>query len=121
LPAGIFSRVLNDRTKEITKKNAERMASALKVSLSWLLTGKEAGAEEPASKLPARSLEDARRLAIEWARWEGMDERAIRMVMAMPLVPYRPRIWLSLIEVCAANLALGRDEPQPPPSSASGA
>jgi transcriptional regulator with XRE-family HTH domain len=106
LPSGIFSRILSGHTAEIKHKNAERMATALNVSLSWLLTGE--GAEEPPKSTPQHSSEAARDLAAEWARWEKIDERAIQMVLAGPLYPYSPRVWLSLMIVYAANLSLGQ-------------
>ncbi|MDI1444619.1 hypothetical protein [Polyangium sp. 6x1] len=116
LPSGIFSRVISGKTATLTQRNAERMAQALNVPLSWLLTGET---EAPAPR--SRSPEAARNLAIEWARWEQIDERAIQMVQVMPLYPYSPRAWLCMIELCQANLRLGQGPQQPPDIGTPGA
>ncbi|MDI1475405.1 hypothetical protein [Polyangium sp. y55x31] len=115
LPGGIFSRVLNGHTSEIKQRNAERMAAALNVPLSWLLTG--SAEEKPKSSPPAASShspEEARALAAQWARWENIDERAIEMVMSGPVYPYSPRVWLCLIEVYEANLRIAQSKPPIP-------
>lgn len=122
LPGGIFSRVLSGATEEITLRNAEKLATALNVSVSWLITGTAETVGPPSMptrspdiagspNAPAEGPEAARDLAATWARWEGVDPRAIDMVRAGPLYPYSPRVWHALILVFEANLKIAEHKP----------